>query len=78
VNFLPDSLVTGLPFLLGGVAVVLASLPERCRVAEGAATYLFVLFVGAPMAGLDAQVPWAAFSEICLAVGLLLFVTALV
>ena len=77
MNILPDSLGTGLPFLLCGSAAVLATLPERYRIAEWLVTYLFIMFLGAPLAGLDIPVPWPPFSEICVAAGLLFVVTAL-
>jgi hypothetical protein len=78
VDFLTDSLATGLAFLFGGASALLASLPERYKVLEWLSSFLFTLFIGAPLAGLDVSVPWSPFLEVCLTAGVLMLVAAIV
>ena len=78
MDFLTDSLATGLALVFGGAYAVLASLPARYKPFEWIASFLFVFFLGSPLAGLDMPVPWPPFLEICLGVGIFLFMVALV
>lgn len=76
MDFLADSLA-GLVFIGGGAAAALGTLPERYRSAERVAACLTLVFMAMPLAGLDVAVTWTAFSELCLAVGILFFLAAL-
>jgi hypothetical protein len=78
LDFLTDSLATGLAFVCGGAYALLASLPSRYKTFERTASFLFVFFIGSPLAGLDMPVPWPPYLETCLGVGILLFLVALV
>ncbi|HYD38955.1 MAG TPA: hypothetical protein VEA60_15150 [Allosphingosinicella sp.] len=77
MDFLADS-VSGLVFVAGGAAAALATSRERYRSAERVAACVALVFMALPVAGLDAAVPWAGFTELCVAVGILLFLAALV
>jgi hypothetical protein len=76
VDFLADNL-SGLAFVAGGAAAALATLPERYRSAERVVACLALVFMAMPVAGLDLAVPWKGFAEICMAVGVLLILSAL-
>lgn len=73
LDFLADSLATGLALVFGGSYALLASLAERYKALEYITSFLFIFSLGSPLAGFDVAVPWSSFSELCVVFGAFLF-----